>query len=331
MSKKVLKYSNMKYLEIKIEKSYESVYICLKQKNFSEHFIKNLRSYFGAIMINGKPENISHPLKSGDILKIDRNPFKGTEIKKIYAPLDIIYEDEYYLVINKPSCLPTTPSKSHYHNNLAGMICAYINDSEFTLRIMNRLDKDASGIILVAKDTITYQNTVDIEKEYYAVCHGNIKRKTIVEAPIYTVIENGINNRKRIISPFGQYAKTTFTPIKHLKDMRYINFRCKTLKNFRAVLNKIALSEKRNDISFKRDNSLTLVKAEIFKGRTHQIRLHASSINHPLIGDKLYGISDLYSHSYLHLKTMKFHNNELDKDFVFSVPFPKDFFAVLRK
>ena len=321
----------MKYLEIKIEKKYESVYIYLKQKNFSEHFIKNLRSYFGAIMINGKPENISHPLKSGDILKIDRNPFKGTEIEKIYAPLDIIYEDDYYLVINKPSLLPTTPSKSHYHNNLAGMICAYINDSEFTLRIMNRLDKDASGIILVAKDTITYQNTVNIEKEYHAICHGDITRKTVVEAPIYTIIENGINNRKRIISPFGQYAKTTFTPLCNLKDVKFLNFKCKINRNFRMVINKIALDVKDKRKIVKENYSLTFVKAEIFKGRTHQIRLHASSINHPLIGDKIYGINDLYNHSYLHLKKIKFHNNELDKDFVFSVPYPTDFKTVLKK
>lgn len=321
----------MKYLEIKIEKKYESVYIYLKQKNFSEHFIKNLRSYFGAIMINGKPENINHPLNIDDILKIDRNPFKGTEIEKIYAPLDIIYEDDYYLVINKPSLLPTTPSRSHYHNNLAGIICAYINDSEFTLRIMNRLDKDASGIIVVAKDTITYQNTVNIEKEYHAICHGNMRKRMVVEAPIYTVVENGINNRKRIISPFGQYAKTTFTPLKHLKDAKYLNFKHKINRNFRMIINKIALSETNKRKFVKENYALTLVKAEIFKGRTHQIRLHASSINHPLIGDKLYGTNDLYSHSYLHLKTMKFHNNELDKDFTFSVPYPKDFKKVLKK
>lgn len=321
----------MKYLEIKIEKDYDSVYICLKQKNFSEHFIKNLRSYFGAIMVNGKAVNIDHNLKIGDILKIDRNPFKGTEIEKIYSPLNIVYEDDYYLVVNKPALLPTTPSRSHYHNNLAGMICAYIDDDNFTLRIMNRLDKDASGLILVAKDTITYQNTVNIEKEYYAICHGNMTKKTVVEAPIYTVIENGINNRKRIVSPFGQYAKTTFTPLCNLKDVKFLNFKCKINRNFRMVINKIALNVKDKRKIVKENYSLTFVKAEIFKGRTHQIRLHASSINHPLIGDKIYGINDLYNHSYLHLKKIKFHNNELGRDFVFSVPYPTDFKTVLKK
>ena len=321
----------MKYLEIKIEKDYDSVYICLKQKNFSEHFIKNLRSYFGAIMVNGKAVNIDHNLKIGDILKIDRNPFKGTEIEKIYSPLNIVYEDDYYLVVNKPALLPTTPSRSHYHNNLAGMICAYIDDDNFTLRIMNRLDKDASGLILVAKDTITYQNTVNIEKEYYAICHGNITKKTVVEAPIYTVIENGINNRKRIVSPFGQYAKTTFSPLCNLKDVKFLSFKCKINRNFRMVINKIALNVTNKRKIVKENYALTFVKAEIFKGRTHQIRLHASSINHPLIGDKIYGINDLYNHSYLHLKKIKFHNNELDKDFVFSVPYPTDFKTVLKK
>ena len=324
----MLKYASMKYLEIKIEENYDSVYIFLKQHNFSEHFIKNLRSYFGAIVVNGKAENVNKNLKRGDVLRVDRNPFKGTDIEKIYAPIDIVYEDEYYLIINKPALLPTTPSRSHYHKNLAGMICAYINDSNFTLRIMNRLDMDASGLIVVAKDTITYQNTVNIEKEYYAICHGKVTRKTVVDAPVYTVVKDGINERKRIVSPFGQYAKTTFTPIRTLVDKKYLAFTTKVIRNFRAILNKIAIVK---SVVRKKDHTLTLVKAEIFKGRTHQIRLHASSINHPLIGDKLYGISDLYSHSYLHLKSIKFHNMELNRDFVFSVPFPKDFLAVLGK
>ncbi len=320
----------MKYLEMKIEKNYESVYIFLKEHGYSEHFIKNLRAYFGAIKVNGKAENINHKLKIGNTLKIDRNPFKGTEIEKIYAPIDVVYEDDYYLVVNKPALLPTTPTRSHYHNNLAGMVCAYIDDSEFTLRIMNRLDKDASGLILIAKDTITYQNTVNIEKEYYAICHGEIRNKFVVEAPICTVINNGINERKRIISPFGQYAKTTFTPLKRLKDVKFLNFRCQVMKNFRMILYKIALSGGNYNYIRKENYALTLVKAEIFKGRTHQIRLHASSVNHPLIGDEIYGKRDLYNHSYLHLKKMKFHNNELNKDFVFEIPYPADFKRVVK-
>ena len=153
---------------------------------------------------------------------------------------------------------------------------------------MNRLDLDVSGLVLVVKDAITYQATSNIKKEYYAVCNGIIDKETVVEQPIYTENIDGINTMKRICSPLGQYAKTTFSPINH-------------------------------------KNNQTLLKVSIEKGRTHQIRVHAAYINHSLVGDRLYGSDDGINRILLHLKKLSFYNKISDKQYDIKVPLPKSF------
>ena len=287
----------MKYLKIEIDgiTQKKNIYKFLRENNFSEHYISALRNNLDNILINGKPTNVRGTLKNGDVLEIAKNPYKATEIELIEKPLNIVYEDDDYLVINKPPLLATTPTRSHYTDNLSGMICAYMKkkDDNFTLRIMNRLDKDASGLILVAKDAIAYQKTVNIKKEYYAICHGILKDVKVVDTPILTLQENGINIMKRVCDERGQNAKTTLTPIKTLKDK-------------------------------------TLVKAEIEKGRTHQIRLHSSSIGHALIGDKIYGIYDEFSHTYLFLKKISFENTKSCKKYAFDLELPSEFLDLIK-
>ena len=287
----------MKYLKIEIDgiTQKKNIYKFLKENEFSEHYISALRNNLENILLNGKATNVKTVLKNGDVLEIAKNPYKATEIELIEKPLNIVYEDDDYLVINKPPLLATTPTRSHYTDNLSGMICAYMKkkDDNFTLRIMNRLDKDASGIILVAKDAIAYQKTANIKKEYYAICHGILEKEEIIEKPILTLQENGINIMKRVCDEKGQSAKTTLTPIKTLKDK-------------------------------------TLVKAEIEKGRTHQIRLHSSHLSYALIGDKIYGKKDEFSHTFLHLKRLNFENELTGKQYYFDIDFPQEFLDLIE-
>lgn len=287
----------MKYLKIEIDgiTQKKNTYKFLRENKFSEHYISALRNNLENILINGKASNVRTVLKNGDVLEISKNPYKATEIELIEKPLNIVYEDEVYLVINKPSLLATTPTRSHYSDNLSGMICAYIKkkDDNFTLRIMNRLDKDASGLILVAKDAIAYQKTVNIKKEYYAICHGILEAVKVVDVPILTLQENGINIMKRVCNEKGQSAKTTLTPIKELYNK-------------------------------------TLIKAEIEKGRTHQIRLHSSHLGYPLIGDKIYGKKDEFSHTFLHLKRLNFENELTGKQYCFDIDFPQEFLDIIE-
>lgn len=289
------KETQINYYKISVSNIVEktNVYLYLRKNGFSEHYLKNLRNKDNAILVNSSPSTARTILNNGDILEIDKNPYSPTKIKKVEKDIDVVYEDENYLLVNKPPLLATMPTKSHYEDNLAGRIVAYINDGSFTLRVFNRLDREASGLILISKDAITHQFTEILNKEYYAICHGILENKTIIEKPILTINNNGINEMKRVISPLGQYAKTTLTPVKALNDK-------------------------------------TLLKAEIIKGRTHQIRLHCASITHSLIGDKIYGINDEFSHTFLHLKSISFYNKLLNKNYHFEINLPEEFEKVIK-
>lgn len=287
----------MKYQEFEIKQEYKSIYHFLKSEDFSENFIANLRKDWGNLVVNNEIVNIRKPLKIADILKINSNPNNKTSIMHCIIPLDIVYEDEYYLVINKPSGISCMPSRSYYSHNLAGAICKYMSakDENFVLRMINRLDKDTAGIIVVAKDSIAQNRIKNIEKKYYAVCHGEIKEEKTIDYPIKTISNAGINERKRIISTDGKEATTFISPIRH-------------------------------------NGTHSLIKLALLHGRTHQIRLHLSSISHPLVGDELYGVeSDLISHTALICKEISFLHPYLNKKINLEIDFPDDFKTLLKK
>ena len=210
-------------------------------------------------------------------------------------PLDIVYEDAYYLLVNKPSGISTMPNRSHYSENLGGAICHYLqnNQPDFTLRILNRLDKDTSGLVLVAKNSIAQKDIKNIEKTYLALCEGVIDEPCTISKPILTVRDNGINQQKRVVSEQGQAASTFVLPIKTIENT-------------------------------------TLLSITLKQGRTHQIRLHLSSIGHPLVGDALYGkASDRINHAALCCNKLSFYHPYLKKKLSFSAPLPQDFLSLI--
>lgn len=288
----------MKFQKYTIKKDFPSVYIFLKEHSFSENYIKNLRRVWGNIIINDTIVNINAKLKIGDTLKINSNPNLKTSIKHCILPLDIVFEDEYYLLINKPSGISCMPNKSHYSNNLSGAIAHYMasKDDNFVVRILNRLDKDTAGIVIVAKDSISQKEIKNVEKTYHAICKGIIPSPLTIDKPIKTISENGINQHKRIIANDGQEATTFVRPIKSNCDI-----------------------------------NLSLIKLELIHGRTHQIRIHLSSIQHPLLGDELYGEkSEIINHSALICKQVSFYHPFLNKVLSFEVDYPDDFKEILN-
>ena len=287
----------MKYEQIKAQKKYEKLYYLLKDNSLSEAYLSKLRQNENNLLINGSPANMRSKVEEGDIVSFALEVGKKTEIETCEIDLDIVFEDEYLLVVNKPPLLASTPTKSHYSLNLAGGVCNYMSkkSNNFVYRILNRLDKDTSGLVIIAKSPFSYQNTMEIKKTYEAICEGELSYPLTIDKPIYTENINGINTLKRTISPLGKEATTFVQPIKSGKTFSHI--------------------------------SLNLVH-----GRTHQIRVHLSSVGHPLVGDSIYGKkSELISHTALICKTISFLHPKTKKRLHFEAKYPESIENLLNQ
>lgn len=290
----------MRMQEFFIEKPYKSIYLFLKEHGFSENYIKNLRKVEGFLRVNNEAVFINHPLKTGDLLEINSSPNTKSGIMHCILPIDIVFEDDYYLIVNKPSGLSTMPNRSHYTKNLAGAICEFMDkkDPNFVLRIVNRLDKDTSGLIIVAKDSVAQKELKDVQKVYHAICHGKINTSLTIDKPIATVLnQDGYNQHRRVISDNGKEAITYVTPLKFIENL-----------------------------------NATLVECRLVHGRTHQIRVHLSSIGHALIGDSIYGneITPLLSHTALVCKEISFVHPFTKQQINLQVDYEEDFKRLIK-
>lgn len=284
-----------------------TVYFFLKSLNFSESYISALRKDENSILINNQNATLKSPLQVGDILSITNNPkTKSTEIFEIDKPLDVIFEDDDYLILNKPHNLSCMPSQSHFHDNLGGQIVSYMKkqDPNFVLRIINRLDKDTAGVVVVAKNLLAYKNFSFTKKEYFALCEGiPSNKKFTINKPILTIQKDGINEMKRVISQDGKPAIT------HIE----------TVKNF---------------------DNYTLIKATLETGRTHQIRVHMASENHPLLFDPIYNNSNnnlklpsdtpAPTHTFLILKNIAFIHFRTKTEVNIEIAFPEEWNSFIR-
>ncbi len=267
-----------------------TIFFFLKNNNFSEHYIKNLRNFPNSMKVNGKPEKINQRLAIGDVLEIHKNPNLKTEIHFCEGELDILFEDDDYLIVNKPHNLTCTPSKSHFYNNLGGQVCNYMKDKQpnFVLRILNRLDKETAGIVIIVKNLMAYKNTGKINKVYMALCEGQLpENQFTINQPILTINENGINQLKRVVSENGKPAITHITTEK-------------TFANF------------------------SLIKVTLETGRTHQIRVHLSHIGHSLLGDSIYSENPKENHAFLILKQISFTHFRRKKQINIQIKYPQD-------
>ncbi len=190
-------------------------------------------------------------LNSGEIV-ILAMPDDVNEIKEVEGELDILFEDDYILVVNKPSLMPVHPTKIHQEDTLANIVAYYMHKKgeHYTFRAINRLDRDTSGCVLLAKDRYTANSLPSsVKKEYIAVCEGIIDSCGTVNKPIKVMEGRSI---QRIVADDGARSVTHYYP------------------------ERVA-------------NNHTLVRLVLETGRTHQIRCHMSSIGHPLAGDDMYG------------------------------------------
>ena len=213
------------------------------------------------IQINNKKAKASYKVQLGDKINIKEVPAKEIELKAQNIPLEIIYEDDDIIVINKPKGLVVHPANGNPDGTLVNAIMAICKDSlsgiggEIRPGIVHRLDKDTSGILIVAKNDQAHVNLSEqiknreVKKTYIALVRGVVKENA---ATIDMPIARSKNDRKKMA--VDRKGKNAITHIKVLK--RY--------------------------------NEYTLLEVNIETGRTHQIRVHLSEIGHPVVGDVVY-------------------------------------------
>jgi len=293
----------------------KSKYICDKKDircdvylsevtDFSRSFIKTMNDE-ERITINGKIEKAGYKLKIGDVVEVDEKEMETISVEAENIPLDIVYEDEDLLVINKQVGLVVHPCATTKSHTLVNALMYHVKDLS-TINgvtrpgIVHRLDKDTGGLMLVAKNDIAHKSLSaqlkdkTLNREYKALIKGKIKEDFVVEG---NLSRNPKNREQMTLSSTGKYSKTIFTV-----DKVYDHY--------------------------------TLLNCRLTTGRTHQIRAHLKHISHPIVGDALYGGVDkaiktqgqllfAYKIMFVHPRTQEIMS--------FTVPLPDYFEAVLDK
>lgn len=285
-------------LEFVIDESFDkkTVLTFLKAQGFSSRIIKDIKYNPHGILIRNKKVTVQKTLKKGDRLTVYIREKEGESAVARDIPIDIIYEDRDVIVVNKPPFMATHPSQNNYDTTLANALTYHFlkNGDDCAVRAVNRLDKNTSGIILVAKNALSagiLSNDLKenkIHREYVAVIEGCPEQKTgVITAPI---------------------ARADGSAIK-----RCVNFE----KGEHAVTNYEIL---------KSGDEFSLARLWLETGRTHQIRVHMSHIGHAVVGDFLYGtefLGGINRHA-LHSVSIRFTHPVTKEQLYFEAPIPKD-------
>ncbi|EDU37299.1 RNA pseudouridine synthase [Clostridium sporogenes] len=254
----------MEKICLKVEKEFDNVRLDLY---LSKIFEDKSRSYLqgiideGNVLVNNKEKKRNYKLKVGDNIKVNIPEPKLLQIEPEDIKLDIIYEDKDVIVVNKPQEMVVHPAPGVYSGTLVNALLSHCKDLSgingvARPGIVHRIDKDTSGILVVAKNDISHNNLAaqfkehSISRVYMALVEGIIKDgQGTIEAPIG---RHPVDRIKMAVVKDGRYAVTHYKVIERFKNH-------------------------------------TLVECKLETGRTHQIRVHMSHIMHPLVGDPVYG------------------------------------------
>ena len=258
----------------------------------------------GNVRVNGQPVKPKYKLAVGDQVVIEPEVPQKVDLTPEKIPLDIVYEDDDVIVVNKPQGMVVHPAPGHPDHTLVNALLYHsplstIN-GEFRPGIVHRIDKDTSGLLMVAKNDLAHRSLAaqlkakTNQREYVALVHGVIKQDAgTIDAPIG---RSKKDRKKQAVVSDGRHAVTHF----------------KVLHRFRHY---------------------TLISCRLETGRTHQIRVHMKSIGHPLAGDPLYGPRKTLPGrgQYLHARLLGFKHPRTGKELVFTAPLPEYFQQMLDK
>lgn len=258
----------------------------LRNFGFSSALIRKLKKEPSLVLLNGSPAKCIDKLNAFDTLKITIKSSGAMPKPYRRDDVEVMYNDEDIIVLNKPCGMPVHESRNHIGDTLANVAACYM-DSDTAFRAVYRLDRDTSGLVLIAKNELCASKLAGkIKKDYYAVCDGVIENDGTIDLPIRRVKESII---ERGVFDDGERAITHYQVIKT-------------------------------------NGKNTLLKINLETGKTHQIRVHFSHLNHALTGDSLYGGDcSKINRQALHCKTIYFTHPVSNNDICVDCDFPEDF------
>lgn len=297
----------MSTLEKKVSKEYEGATIreFLKEDlGLSSRLIRR-SSIEKRILVNKKEVRMRYIVHSGDLVQINLQSDESQNITPEKMDLDIVYEDEDILVINKKPYMVVHPTKSYQSGTLANGVLFYFKETNKNciVRLVSRLDMNTSGLIIIAKNQFAHMalskemEENNLEKRYLAIVHGNLKEKEgTIDAPIYRPDGEEFGTM-RIVDERGQRSITHYKVIESFKDA-------------------------------------DLVECLLETGRTHQIRVHMKHLGHPIYGDTLYGFEgdeELIPRQALHAYGLDFKSPKTKETLSLRVKLPDDMESLLKK
>jgi len=273
----------------------------LSEQKISKTALTDIKFNGGDILINGEHVTVLHRLQLGEVLTVIFPKEEISEqMKPETIPLEIVFEDEYLLVVNKPAGMNTIPSREHPTGSLANALLGYFSQEQLsqTIHIVTRLDRDTSGLVLIAKHRHIHhlfslmQRKNEVKRMYEALCVGTLEvEKGTINAPIARKADSII---ERCVADDGQIAITHYEVIREYNGYSHIRLRLET-------------------------------------GRTHQIRVHLSYLGHPLLGDTLYGgHKDCIHRQALHCSYLQFIHPITNEKIEINIPLEKDLFRLVR-
>ena len=275
-----------------------------RSRSYLQKLIKD-----GKVKVNGKPVKANYRLVFDDRVEVFMPEIKEPDIVPENIPLDILYEDKDVIVVNKPKQMVVHPAPGHYSGTLVNGLMYHCGSELSGINgimrpgIVHRIDMDTTGSLVICKNDVAHQSLSEQLKEhsinriYIALVHGNIK------------VDEGTVN-----APIGRHPTDRKKMSIHAKNGREAVTHYKVLERF---------------------GNYTLIQCKLETGRTHQIRVHMSSIGHPLVGDEVYGPAKCpfpkLQGQTLHAKTLGFIHPRTNEYLEVNAPIPEYFISLINK